>query len=196
MGWTEFDHRGRTTAELMRQEFGEEFWAKIRATATTSGVFYAVLELPAEKDTGLVPDENGMIRTALVVLTKRGRERFRYKDMTETMGPVESTCPARLLDMLSPIRLPATESLHFAAEWRARCRANLAKRKSAVKLTEGLRVQHPEPLTFRNSAKLDTFTVRQIVHRGRKRTVFQGDDGGYYALTVEQRQHLTVVPSS
>lgn len=43
--------------------------------------------------------------------------------LTETMGPCESDCPAAILDELTE-----TDNAH-ASEWRARCRANLVRRK-------------------------------------------------------------------
>lgn len=43
-----------------------------------------------------------------------------YKDLDETMGPVESCAPSEILDLLSPTRDT------YARAWRARCRANSA----------------------------------------------------------------------
>ena len=64
--------------------------------------------------------------TALVFLT-RGSERsgFGYKDMTETMGPIEDRCPPRILDLLSPVEQlgQGEQAAEWAKEWRARCRA-------------------------------------------------------------------------
>src|SRR3546814_18208075 len=47
---------------------------------------------------------------------------FGYKDMTETMGPCESDCPAAILDELTE-----TDNA-YASEWRARSRANIVRR--------------------------------------------------------------------
>ena len=42
---------------------------------------------------------------ALIFLTRNGkRDGFGYKDMSESSGPVESTCPASVLKMLSPLK--------------------------------------------------------------------------------------------
>ena len=62
----------------------------------------------------------------LVRYNPRDREGyvFGYKDMSESMGPVEDACPADVLDLLTP-----TDNT-FALEWRARCRARLAARRT------------------------------------------------------------------
>ena len=49
---------------------------------------------------------------------------FGYKDMSESMGPCESDCPARILDLLT-----ATENT-YALAWRERCRARLSDRSA------------------------------------------------------------------
>ena len=48
---------------------------------------------------------------------------FGYKDMTEHAGPVESDCPASILDLLTPIEGK------WPNDWRDRCRASIAKRR-------------------------------------------------------------------
>ena len=127
MGWM-FAHRprGMTTAKYLADEFGAEFAAKIKATAMKKGTFYAVIETDASEDSRLVPDENGKVRAAFVVLTKwaKGYYNFGYKEMDEFSGPVESNCPGRLLDMLSPIKEESNDKFgEWAREWRSRCRA-------------------------------------------------------------------------
>lgn len=70
--------------------------------------------------------------TALVVLTQ-GQPKFSgfgYKEIAEVMGPVESQCPARILDRLSPADALGYkgECVTWAQQWRERCRANAAAR--------------------------------------------------------------------
>jgi len=69
-----------------------------------------------------------------------------YKDMDEFCGPYVNTCPARVLDALTPIDdiiavEGKTESHDWAARWRNDCRQRLAKaaaqRKVAKTLTLG-----------------------------------------------------------
>jgi hypothetical protein len=188
MGWTyTYRPKGVTTADWFEREFGMKF----KATATKAGVFYAVIELDAEKEARLVPDANGKVRVALVLLTKwaKGDYNFGWKDMDEFMGPVESTAPAAVLDFLSPIADDAKgDGAKYARDWRARCRANIDRRKAAPKLRAGMVVKLPAPMEFRNGAKIDTFTV---VKRGRK--VLFRNDYVLYRLTARARENLLVV---
>lgn len=81
---------------------------------------------------------------------------FGYKDMTETMGPHESACPASILDLLT-----ATEST-FAIAWRERCRANLATqrlRNARPTPRPGQTVVLDEPLRFSDGRERDRFEV-------------------------------------
>lgn len=107
--------------------------------------------------------------------------------MDESMGPCESDCPARILNQLSPFK---DESKHkYAADWRKRCRANLEK--TALKLRDGMTVKLPEPLTFTDGSKLDTFTVRK---NGRKFRFYNG--GMPYRITCWNKRGLTEVTAS
>ena len=98
---------------------------------------------------------------AVICLTRRNSGArdgctFGYKDMSEDMGPHESTCPASILDRLSP-----TES-DYARAWRARCRENLAQQRlSAAKPTPrpGQIIIFDEALTFSDGQARDRFEV-------------------------------------
>ena len=48
---------------------------------------------------------------------------FSYKDMSESMGPCRYECPKGILDLLSP-----TDN-EYANNWRAKCYANIEKKK-------------------------------------------------------------------
>jgi len=188
------------------REFFEREWAsgadKIVATASVSGTFYAVIEGDAATEPRLMADENGKVRYAMVVLMKRTPKaadgyNFGYKDMDEFCGPYDGEgCPERLLDMLSPIA-DGTESAKYAADWRARCRTRIAKRKNAVKLRDGLKVKLPTPLKFLNGRTIDTFTVRKVNARVGRRIAHNvlrfENDGLLYALTKRERENLTEV---
>lgn len=81
---------------------------------------------------------------------------FGYKDMTESMGPCESDCPASILDLLTTIEG------EWANDWRARCRANIAKRRLIdAKPTPrpGQTIVFDEPLTFRDGVTRARFEV-------------------------------------
>jgi hypothetical protein len=64
---------------------------------------------------------------ALVCLVRdntkdRDGRNFGVKDMSETMGPCEAECPAKILDLLAPT------TSEYALAWRARSRAVIARR--------------------------------------------------------------------
>ena len=125
------------------------------------GVYYAAVR---QRDTGEV--------WALVILYRYDRRdyfNFTYKDMSESMGPGEATAPAKVLSLLTP-----TDN-EWATAWRERCRANLARRALASKVTPGARVRFTEPIKFTNGAELGTLTFVE-------RDTF-ADSGGRYRLT-------------
>lgn len=81
---------------------------------------------------------------------------FGYKDMTETMGPCESDCPAAILDELTE-----TDST-CATDWRARCRANLARRKlerAKPNPKPGQTIVFDEPIRFNDGEHRTRFMV-------------------------------------
>ena len=81
---------------------------------------------------------------------------FGYKDMTEHMGPCESDCPASILDALTD-----THS-EYAVNWRARCRANLIRRKlEQAKPTPkpGQTIIFDEPMRFSDGSDRARFEV-------------------------------------
>ncbi len=98
---------------------------------------------------------------AIVCLTftrpdARDGHTFGYKDMTEHMGPVESDCPVSILDLLTPIKGD------WPNNWRARCRANLAKRRLLdAKPTPrpGQTIVFDEPLRFNDGIARTRFEV-------------------------------------
>jgi len=101
MGWTTL-HRdpGTTDREFFETEFPTTLArdGEILACATVRNVFYAAVRTR----------ESGQV-WALVVLLRRSRAgvgswyNFGYKEMDERMGPAEARCPARVLDLLSPL---------------------------------------------------------------------------------------------
>lgn len=98
---------------------------------------------------------------AIVCLTftrpnARDGQGFGYKDMTEHMGPVESDCPASILDLLTPI------GGEWPNAWRERCRANIAQRRLRdAKPTPrpGQTIVFDEPLRFNDGIERTRFEV-------------------------------------
>jgi hypothetical protein len=132
MGW-DFQReplpRDRTTEDHVASMFDlvnsegqiQEVIAKARAGSTV----YLALKVTQRDRAPFV--------TALVVLTERTRSGFGHKTMDETFGPVESNAPASILRLLSPVADVCHHAMgqQWAAEWRARCRANLDAKKAA-----------------------------------------------------------------
>ena len=125
MGWS-FMHRysGYTNEEFFKQEFGRD----VLAVAGTLHEVYLACKLKDGRVIGVV---------CLTKWAPKDRDGFNYgyKDMTEDMGPCACNCPAKILDLLTDP--PCNE---WAAEWRAKCRANLAKKAvmSKIKVAAGV----------------------------------------------------------
>lgn len=150
-------HRDKGMSD--REFFGNEFFLgnhrRILECATMPAgggewqrVFYAAVE--NGEDAAYEP---GRV-WALVVLMHWSRAdyfNFTYKDMSETMGPGEDTCPAKILDLLSP-----TDS-EWANQWRERCRTNAARREAARQVKHGDVVRFAQPITFANDCSASRF---------------------------------------
>jgi hypothetical protein len=125
---------------------------------------------------------------ALVVLQQRGRGEFNYcrKEVEESMGPTEARCPARILDMLTPLpecdrscaRTIGESYVYYcgvcnAHAWRERCRANLERAAAQPSIKTGDRFRVARPWTFGDGAQEDTFSVVD----GRRRIFRRAGDG-------------------
>lgn len=97
---------------------------------------------------------------------------FGYKDMDETMGPCAKDCPARILDLLTPI------DSEWAIEWRAACRHRLDR----VLPKPGQTIVLKTPMRFSDNTTQSRFRVVDRKVRGRKRLLFVGEGVGYYRL--------------
>lgn len=98
---------------------------EVLASSFVGSVWYAAVHVIRPSDAGHSID----CVTALVYLTQgTAQSGFGYKDMDESMGPVETRCPVKILDMLSPVHnLGAGEQgAQWATQWRAACRINAA----------------------------------------------------------------------
>lgn len=81
------------------------------------------------------------------IVFKTGRHRTRHsgmiefciKEIDETMGPVQSQAPAKMLDLLDKL---APNPSGYAADWRTRCRENLKHARKKTKRAAGQRVTY------------------------------------------------------
>lgn len=93
---------------------------------------------------------------------------FGYKDMDETMGPVESECPERILKLLTPT------DREYAIQWRERCWDTIKLRKLFRK---GNRIRFEEPVSFTDGSTLSDF---EVIRPGRFRSL---ENGGVYRIS-------------
>jgi len=149
MGWSTY-HRpaGQTDREHFQGEVREGL--TILDSSTIKNVFYAACR---DEKTGEV--------FALVYLIQRNPKdyfNFGVKAMDETVGPCYYDCPARILDLLTP-----TDS-KYATEWRAECRAQIARkaeaRASTPKVKDGTVIRLANPLKFQGGHEAQEFRLR------------------------------------
>jgi hypothetical protein len=100
---------------------------------------------------------------------------FGWKDMDERCGPVESSCPERILKLLTP-----TDN-EYANEWRKRCWANIEARKVRPKIEKGTQLE----LYGKNYE-----VTREL---GRKGFHIKGiDNDGFYRLSHVKARQATI----
>jgi hypothetical protein len=95
------------------------------------------------------------------------------------LGPCESECPARILDLLT-----ATDNT-YALAWRSRCRARLSERSArAAKPTPkpGDVVVLAEPILFRDGRTFSRFEAVARPGRARSVLVYRSELGGLYRI--------------
>lgn len=127
MGWTgifdairksngTIDRKATLEREFSGWTSGENKTTMLKGSMAGS-VFYAAMETttPAGREVW-----------ALVILTSTNGAEFCYKEMDETCGPCEASCPVSILDALTPT------TNETANAWRQRCRENLEKKKAAA----------------------------------------------------------------
>lgn len=147
MGWiTYYRPKGESDRAHFERELLTNADCEIVECATVRNVFYAAVRTKTTDEVW-----------ALVVLMQRmrGEHNFGYKDLAESMGPVESDAPAKVLDALT-----STDN-EYALQWRQRCRDNLGKRAEARKrqkaITVGVVIQTAIPLRFANGLEASRF---------------------------------------
>lgn len=108
---------------------------------------------------------------------------FGYKDMDETMGPCETECPERILQLLGP-----SDNEH-ALDWRRRCLARLRRRARRPSLEDGMRIRLAEPMKFTDGHEGDEFVIEKI---GR-RLAFRSPAGRRYRISNFAERRWSVV---
>jgi hypothetical protein len=188
MGWT-YSHRprGQGVVDWLKEELPSTF-ANVVDTRQVGNVIYALYEIP-EGEPGYVgiyePCADGRYRALLIFLIGRARDHYNtgYKDMDEGMGPVETTCPAALLDRASPIR-EGVET--YARAWRQKCREHATKDQArGGVLVPGALIQlerSPEWNDGHRGLRYTVELVRTRARNSRRTTLLKGENGMLYRL--------------
>lgn len=187
MGWTDYHRRPADPRAELRSlvtRDGPEGSRRALADAFVGSTWYAAVE-------DITP-QGAQHVWAAVFLVKRGKA-FGYKDMCESMGPCEDRCPKRILDLLTPLD-DTYPHVGYAADWRARCRSNLAAPKPSP-LQDGALVSFQAPYEL-PSGPCSTFTARRHSRRGRHVWRFYALDGSGPYLLRNWRQLQVVSPAT
>jgi hypothetical protein len=194
MGWTFMPSRGRDRAEIIRDQLNWEndtFTDKVLDLAVVGTTVYLLIcrtpKAAWEPSTIYVNDADGTFRWIAVFLTRKAREAydFGYKDLSECMGPVEASCPRRLIAAASPLRNPdpAVEG-NYAARWRQKCLdRSTAKARRKTELVPGATIRLSRALDFADGHRGDLFIVEVVKRRGRNHTCFRAPNGGLYRIS-------------
>lgn len=134
----------QTTREVIERENKQTFIAGERhgfdfeyltmKGATGYGIMYR-----QDKDTGEKIYFGIVFKTSRHRTAYRGSVEFCIKEIEESMGPVQSNAPKKMLDLLDKL---APEPEGYAKDWRERCRANLASKGKTRKPKAGERVKY------------------------------------------------------
>jgi hypothetical protein len=194
MGWTFMPSRGRDAVEIIRGQLEWEndiFTDKVIDHAVVGTTLYLLVcrtpKAAWEPSTTYVNDADGSFRWIAVVLTSKARDAYDlgYKELEESMGPVEARCPRRLIDAASPLRHPhpAAEG-NYAARWRQKCLDQAtAKTRRKAELVHGATIRLSCIVDFTDGYKGDCFVVEIVKRHGRNCTYFRAPNGGLYRIS-------------
>ena len=131
MGWTTIYHHGESTRTLLDRELTwEDSNARVRpikSAVVNFSTYYAAMAIE-DKRSGKI-DVIGM-----VAITKRNKRELSFKEISEDCGPCYYDCPARILELLSPV------DSDNAKEWREACWKNAERLALASSVRRGDRV--------------------------------------------------------
>jgi hypothetical protein len=194
MGWTFMPSHGRDRAEIIRGKLdwdNDTFTDKVADHAVIGTTVYLVVcrtpKATWEPSTIYVNDADGSFRWIAVFLTRKARDAydFGYKPLEESMGPVEASCPRRLIAAASPLRNPdpAVEG-NYAARWRQKCLDGAkTKARRKAELVPGATIHLSRALDFTDGYSGDRFVVEIVRRRGRNHTYFRAPNGGLYRIS-------------
>ena len=147
MGWT-FTHRekGVTNLDWFREQWCPSEPDRLIDMATVGGAFKGVA-FGAYRSSAFADGIERVI--GIVALTQwvpNDYYNFGWKEIDEGQGPCEDNCPERIFNLLTP--LPADQEDpsvdgNWAAQWRQRVEANIAKKKAEPKVKPGTKIRFP-----------------------------------------------------
>lgn len=154
--------KGQSMAQFMQAEVVGSYEMLASAVVRTGEsaryggwpeVFYA-----AAKVTNPESNDYGRIFAVVVPFVRggkdwAGRTSITYKPMEEDMGPCESSCPERIMKLLTP-----TDS-EWANQWRDRCREHAANLARVKALQPGQTILFENPMEFTDGFQADTFVA-------------------------------------
>jgi len=137
MGWTWMRREGRAVKEVLVDAMRPYKVLDIAIVDRTTA--YIAFETP-----------KGGVAAAVFLLgyAVKARYDFGYKDMDETMGPVESDCPERILKLLT------AEPIGYAKEWRERCWQRIHNKQRVL---SGAIFRTAEPIKFSDGVRRQRF---------------------------------------
>lgn len=104
----------------------------------------------------------------------KNRHNFGWKDMDETCGPYEASCPERILKLLTP-----TDN-QYANDWRQRCWEKIERRRALPKVVKGA------VIVYRGRR----YTAETRLHRS---WLVRGDDHTVYGLSDVRMREATEI---
>lgn len=107
---------------------------------------------------------------------------FGYKDMDESVGPMESSCPVSILRLLSP-----TEN-EYALSWRERCRENAAC-KAAERKDQNSLANLPLGSAVTVEKNGEEILLQKAIIRGRKKPVWVSWQSRTYYTAAQVKKH-------
>lgn len=174
MGWTHTSRPSwQTPSQFIREHFSwesERHTNKVIETSVKLTEAYAAVER-IDKATG---ERTVWALVLLIHHMPRSYYNFGYKDMDETMGPYYFNCPAKILDLLTPI------DNDYANTWRAKCREALARKKKM-----------PAGTIIRFDAELGHWGTDFVKVKHSRKNVFQSKLTGSYVRLTRSLQHST-----
>lgn len=170
MGWS-FTHRpaGIDSRKWAEDNLAGDLWNIVDFEAKRDAYYFV-----ADKN-----DDSGL-RVLFVIGVQRvprSEYNFGWKSCDEGMGPIWTTCPDRLLDLMGDA------PNEWASDWRDRCRAYNAR----PKVVKGARVRFAHPISFTNGAEIANFT-----YEGRN-TFAETDGYGRYSISGWKERKYEVV---